>query len=268
MTSHKIIQIQLYDYLQDALSEDDRIIVEDHLRSCEVCKCAVEDIKGVIETFESLTNPADERNAEYWNNFVLTVERRIFNPQNKSISPNLIDQLYSLFVLNKKTTIALSTAMVLMLVIGLWYMNKEQLLKLPQHQASVQNQDTALVEKRIGNYFRRSKTLLVGLTNLELEHGRLPDFNTEQSVSRELIDESRNLRQQPIDIRSAELMRDMENVLLTFSEIPPQTTQIEFDNIRRRIYRDNLLFKIRMAESAFSEAQQSRLEISPKNKTP
>jgi hypothetical protein len=96
----------------------------------------------------------------------------------------------------------------------------------------------------------------------------LPDFNTEQSVSRELIDESRNLRQQPIDIRSAELMRDMENVLLTFSEIPPQTTQIEFDNIRRRIYRDNLLFKIRMAESAFSEAQQSRLEISPKNKTP
>jgi hypothetical protein len=258
MIRHKKIQIQLYDYLQNALSGDDKIIVEDHLRSCKVCKCAVEDVKGVIAKFESLPTPADERNAEYWNNFALTVERRILNPQNKSISPNLIDQLYSLFVLNKKTTIAFSTAMVLMLVIGLWYTNKEQLLKLPQHQASVQNQDTALVEKRIGNYFRRSKTLLVGLTNLELEHGRSPDLYAEQSVSRELIDESRDLRQQPIDIRSAELMRDMENVLVTFSKIPPQTTKIEFDNIRRRIYRDNLLFKIRMAESAYDEESQSR----------
>ncbi|MBA4312026.1 MAG: hypothetical protein C0417_05300 [Chlorobiaceae bacterium] len=261
MIRHKKIQIQLYDYLQNALSGDDKIIVEDHLRSCEICKRTVVGLKDVIEKFQCLTNPAEERSTEYWNNFALTVERRILNPQNKSISPNLIDQLYSLFVLNKKTTIALSTAMVLMLVIGLWYMNKEQLLKVPQQQASVQNQDTALVEKRIGNYFRRSKTLLVGLANLELEHGRSPDLNTEQSVSRELIDESRDLRQQPIDIRSAELMRDMENVLVTFSKIPPQTTQIEFDNIRRRIYRDNLLFKIRMAESAYDEESQSRQPI-------
>lgn len=261
MISHKIIQNQLYDYIQDALSEDDRRIVEDHLRSCEVCKCAVEDVKGVIEKFESLTNPADERNAEYWNNFTMSVERKILTTQKKPVKPSFIDQLYILFESNKKTTFAISTAMLLMLVAGLWFQNKEQPVNIPPHEISVQNQDTIMVEKRVGDYFRKSKTLLVGLTNLEVGQDQSLDLNTEQNISRELINESRNLRRQPIDIRSAELMRDMENMLVTFSEISSQTTEKEFENIRQRIYRDNLLFKIRMAESAFDEESQSRQPI-------
>ncbi|MBI5020599.1 MAG: zf-HC2 domain-containing protein [Ignavibacteriales bacterium] len=268
MIRHKKIQIQLYDYLQNALPESDRKIVENHLRSCEVCKRSVEDVKKVIDKFESVTAPADERNAEYWNNFAMSVERKIHTRRNKLIVSNIIDQLYSLFVINKKTTIAFSTAMILIFVVGLWYTNELRTIKSPAYRSSAENQDTILVEKRVGDYFRKSKTLLVGLTNLEVDQGQSLDLNTEQNISRELINESRNLRRQPIDIRSAELIGDMENLLVNFSEIGSRTNHPEFENIRQKIYRDNLLFKIRMAEFEFSEAMQSRLKIHPKNKIP
>jgi hypothetical protein len=252
MNIHSKIQIQLYDYLHDELNEEEKAVVQNHLQSCPVCGEALNELSLLVEKFSHFTLPSDDRDQEYWKNFVYKIETKLADKHAKSFFTNIIDTLYSLFVVQKRTTIAFSTTIVVALVVvGLFYNSNYSKKYSKQPQVVAAERDTTMINERIGKYFRKSKTLLVGLTNLELNKNRSLDLNTEQEISHELIKEARYLRQHPIDIQSAELMRDMDDILIKLSSIRSGSSYSDFENIRQGIYRDNLMFKIRMAENAF-----------------
>jgi hypothetical protein len=105
--------------------------------------------------------------------------------------------------------------------------------------------------ERVSQYFRRSKTLLVGLANLQPDRDERLDFTAERRVSRDLIREARYLKQQPIDPRSRELMNDLERIMIELKNIEEHADLPNVEIIRSGIREENLLFKIRMAEAMY-----------------
>jgi hypothetical protein len=108
--------------------------------------------------------------------------------------------------------------------------------------------------QRAGQYFRKSKMLLVGLTNMKTDLAEPPDFSSEQRLSRDLIHEARYLKQQPLDSRSRRLVSDLEKILIEVENIKGHDDLPDVEIIRSGIHQENLLFKIRMAEAMLDSA--------------
>lgn len=252
MSVHEKIAVQFYDYLQGDLPAEARRSVDDHLATCGDCSRELESVREFAGLLRPERTPAEERGGDFWLNFPAGVERRISGGEKKR-SVGIVESLYSLFALNKKVTVSFSVAMVALFLLGLWMVNFEKPAEKAAGPASVAAADSIPVDARIGNYFRKSKTLLVGLSNIETPPAGdvSPNLDLEQGISRELMAESRKIRREPVDIRSAELIKEMDKLLAEFSGIPSRPSGQEMENIRRQIYSQNLLFKVRMAETSF-----------------
>ena len=102
---------------------------------------------------------------------------------------------------------------------------------------------------RMGDYFRKSKVLLVGITHMKTEDDQPIDLSKESKMSQELLEDARYLKNQPLDIRSAKLIDDLQKILIELANIKEQNGLPNVEIIRGGIHRQNLLFKIRMAEA-------------------
>jgi hypothetical protein len=63
------------------------------------------------------------------------------------------------------------------------------------------------------------------------------------------VHEARYLRNQPLDARSAELVGDLEKIMIELANLEEEHDLPNVELIRTGIRRENLLFKIRMAEN-------------------
>jgi hypothetical protein len=103
---------------------------------------------------------------------------------------------------------------------------------------------------------------MVGLMNMKPANGDQPDLITEQTVSRELIQEARYLSQQNIDERTKRLITDLEKILIELANIEEAYDLPDIEILRAGIRQENLLFKLRMgdqllAPSASNEQDQT-----------
>jgi len=79
------------------------------------------------------------------------------------------------------------------------------------------------------------------------------DLRTEQRISRELVSEARVLRQEPLDLHSARLISDLEKIQIELANMGPENSSPGVALIRQGIESNNLLFKIRIAESVYQQ---------------
>jgi hypothetical protein len=108
---------------------------------------------------------------------------------------------------------------------------------------------------RVQQYLRKSKALLVGLTNLKVEDRAPVDFALERRMSRQLAEESRLLRREPLDPRGRRLVGDLEKIFIELANVPEDGPMPAVDMVRAGIEEENLLFKVRMAETAYGHAR-------------
>lgn len=66
---------KLYDYVDNSLSEIDRIKVEKHLERCPHCQQRLNQIKAILECAGSKNIPSP--NNEFWHNFKAGLDRRL-----------------------------------------------------------------------------------------------------------------------------------------------------------------------------------------------
>jgi uncharacterized protein YijF (DUF1287 family) len=107
---------------------------------------------------------------------------------------------------------------------------------------------------RMTQYLRRSRALLVGITNVKMDARRSYDLEVERVASRSLAREARVLKQQPLDARSARLVNDLARIQIELANLKESDARPNLEIIRSGIEQENLLFKIRMAESAYHSA--------------
>src|SRR5258708_35821753 len=111
-------------------------------------------------------------------------------------------------------------------------------------------------------YFRRSKILLIGLANIHQDQQGEVDLTADRRTSRSLVQEARYLEDQPLDHRSARLIGDLQKILIELANTKGRNGMPEVQILQGGIHRENLLFKIRMAETMFDSTQFANVKES------
>jgi len=262
MRGHSQIRNLLYEYLRDELNPQDREIVEKHLASCDRCSAKLKDVESTLQTLDGLSSDASRnRSQEFWNSFALRVEQRIQSrPAQRRFAVPSVEYLQSFFVFHRPLAVSLGGALVLaFLAIGIWNLslNRERTTMRMSNVHEPSQSDS--VREEMSRYFRKSKVLLVGLTNMKLPEDQQVDLSVERRASRELVQQARYLRNQPIDARSARLIEDMERILIELANMKEDNNMPNVEIVRAGIHQENLLFKIRMAETLYDTARFVRV---------
>ncbi|HEX9005778.1 MAG TPA: zf-HC2 domain-containing protein [Bacteroidota bacterium] len=292
MSIHQEIKNSLYDYIMGELSPEERETVRAHLAGCRSCAA---DHKQLQETLALVVRPSDQpdraRSEEFWKTFAARVEQEIGARSRRSRfawAHRLRDSLQSLLVMRGGQVAlgGLATAMALLAAV---------LLLKPAPQAGGLAADTTgshpaegyaanaapadsaqsneAVEEyapnqaappvqyasdRVGQYFRRSKILLIGIANMKEEPDSSLDLRAERKTSRDLVQEARYIKsQQNLDPHARQLIDQLNRILIELANLADKDQAPGVQLIRSGIRQENLLFKIRMAEVALDTARYS-----------
>lgn len=258
MSRHSKIQNLLYEYLHDELSSHDMEIVDRHLASCDRCSAQLKEMESAVQTLDRLSADASSnRSREFWESFALRVEQRVQSRQpQKRFAVSSREYVQSFFMFHRPLAVSLGGALVLaFLAIGIWNFSVDREQKTKQMSSVQEPSQSDSVREEISRYFRKSKVLLVGLTNMKLSEDQQVDLSVERRTSRELVRQARYLRNQPIDVRSARLIEDMERILIELANMKEENNMPNVEIVRAGIHQENLLFKIRMAETLYDTAR-------------
>jgi hypothetical protein len=99
----------------------------------------------------------------------------------------------------------------------------------------------------VGDHLERSQRILLELIHAE-GNGEV-DISTQQELARDLVSNNRMYRQTAArsgDETVAELLDELERLLVEVANGPAELASFEMDELRRRIERKGLLFKIRV----------------------
>ncbi len=251
MMRHRNIQEQLYDYVHGDITVVDRTTIDLHLERCTECAHLVLSLRTSLKRSASGIQPADQLPTVYWDSFASTVERRI---KQDAVNPgkplSLLEQIVSEIIAHRKLAASFATGLatigIAILLWNPWQRTPDTALKKnntsPVMPASIQ-------ADKVSQYFRKSKVLLVGISNLRTTENYAIDLSTEQKLSRELVHESRSLREEDLDPHSAVVIKDLEKILIELANIEKSRVQPQVELIRNGIQQENLLFRLRMAET-------------------
>ena len=259
MSNHRKIRQHLPDFAAGRLSPGLRKDVEVHLATCSRCSSDLHALEDSLKVIVRATdNPSARRTEEFWNAFSANVERRIGRAEHKNsgLPLSIRENFESLLVFRRQYVLGAGVAAVLLLVlVAVWTLRVPNQPNLgPKRDALAGNgveQDSSA--RRMSEYLRRSRALLVGLSNTDPSGHTTDELRFEKQLSRQLVSESRYLKRQPIDSRSARLIDDLDKVLIKLANTDQAKGEPDMELIMNGIHHENLLFKLRMAEVAYTE---------------
>jgi len=260
---HKKVNLLLYDYLSGEMSPEQNEEITRHLEECVRCRSDLDAIRTALEMLHTtLPRPSEQRPPEYWNAFAAAVERRLREAGRKrSVWTEVWDELTTFVIRRPAIVSSLAGAAALLLAaVVLWRYsapNGPLTAEKPSEMAGIQQvaADSMNVDQRMSDYLRKSKILLVGISNMKLEDDRSVDLSSERNYSRGLLQEARYLEGQPIDNRSARLVSNLKKILIQLANAKEEGDAPNVELIRSGIHQENLLFKIRIAESLYDTSQ-------------
>jgi hypothetical protein len=114
----------------------------------------------------------------------------------------------------------------------------------------------------VGEHLGRSEMMLTELSNTEAKHGaaRLIDISAEQKRAEDLLAENRLYRETALeqsDGRIANVLDDLERVLMDVAHSPDEVTGVQLGTMRQRIAADGILFKLRVVGADLEERQRT-----------
>ncbi|TAK54771.1 MAG: hypothetical protein EPO24_12790 [Bacteroidetes bacterium] len=258
MNEHARAKAHLYEFVRNELPEEDRQRIERHIQSCNQCREEASTLSTFFQEVDKATiDWSAQQPEEYWNTFAYSVQARITKeePAQATAIERFLEWLDSVITFRPRD-IAIAGACCILLLAGLvagkYFLQQEK----PPSQQQAARQVVSPVDSeyiRLHEYFRRSRALLVGLANSGLEEGEPADMEAEQTISKSLIHEARQLKQQPLDSRSERLISDMEKILLKLANSEMSENSADLELIRDGIERGNLLYKVRRAEAAYNQ---------------
>ena len=135
-----------------------------------------------------------------------------------------------------------------------------------QHNAPVETGGVSMRERvlllAVGEHLGRSEMMLTELANTEGSKGqaRLIDISAEQKRADDLLTENRLYRQTALeqgDARIANVLDELERVLLDVAHSPEEVTGAQLQAIRERMDADGILFKVRVVGEQLKERQRA-----------
>jgi len=248
------------------LSEEELIAYQDgersgreefaaHIAECGDCRAELDRIAGMLAAFQAL--PVPEPGEEYG--------RRVW----QQIAPRLEEKRshwWDFFLEPRRLTAgALVAALVLVAFLAGRVTRHTGVEKGTPGSASASD---AQVRERVlmlavGEHLGRSEMVLMEIANAGPESGRLKQVNisSQRRRAEDLLDENRLYRQTALqegDTGLANVLDELERVLLDVAHSPQTVTPAQFKSIRQRIDDDGLLFKVRVLANEIQKQKKTR----------
>ena len=263
MSAH--VREKLFEYLTGDTLPEEAGSVEEHLSRCAACR---EDLRMLREAVGLLPRrgklPSEERDEKFWASFPPTVEERIAMAKRSrtSVFAAAADQISSFVHFNRSPLLAGSGALAaIALAVLLFIRPAPETAPAVAGHSLQQGTEAGNLEPagaQLHDYLKKSRVLLVGVSNMRTRDDNTFDLSVERRQSRELVHEARDLKRQSLDPRSAKLVGDLEKILIELANSDRRHDVPDVEIIRSGIRDHNLLFKIRMTESALAEAAYER----------
>ena len=275
MTRHRRVRLLLYDYVRRGLDAADTRMVDRHLGECPECRLESESLRELMKAVPgSSRRPSDDLADSYWTGFANEVMGRIDAAPAKrpGIAARLLGRPEGGGPLagsrGRRSPAGFGVATVAVAFALVWFLSPGTIV--PPRTGDPARQADGIVsdgapgvvspldrgpdslgefDRRLSDYFRKSKTLLVGVSNVDPSGGDGPGLDAERRVSRSLLREARYLRTGPVDPGASRLLDDLDRILIGLANRGNASAGPDLETIRGGIRGGNLLFKLRMQET-------------------
>jgi hypothetical protein len=215
-----------------------RDVAAAHIKSCAECRAELNRLAEMLAAYQALPVPDPGEN----------YGRRVW----QQIAPRLEEKRshwWQVFLEPRRLTAAGLVAALLLVAFLAGRVSKR-----------VDHGDAALTAEQVrqqvlllavGEHLGRSEMVLMEIANAEPEGARVKQVNrsSQRRRAEELLDENRLYRQTALqegDTGIANVLDELERVLLDVAHSPGNVTPAQFKSIRQRIDDDGLLFKVRV----------------------
>jgi hypothetical protein len=234
-----------------------RDIAAAHINSCAECQAELNRLTEMLATYQAL--PVPDPGEDYG--------RRVW----QQIAPRLAEKRsrwWQVFLEPRRLTAAGLVAALLLVAFLAGRVSKH-----------VDHGDAALraeqVRRRVlllavGEHLGRSEMVLMEIANAEPEGAGVKQVNlsSQRRRAEELLDESRLYRQTALqegDTGIANVLDELERVLLDVAHSPGNVTPAQFKSIRQRIDDDGLLFKVRVLTKEIERRENTEKKGPPES---
>jgi len=220
--------------------EEETAEVREHIAACESCKAAYQALEASLQEVEL---PVPERGSEYGAEVWRRLRPELGVPQRRH-------SFWQTMLPPRRWAVAAATAVLVVcaFVAGRFW-PWETGGKAPRPIAAQVRERVLLVA--VGDHLDRSQMVLLELVNATpAEHG--VDISAEQKRAGDLILSNRLYRQTAArsgDPGVANVLDDLERVLLEIAHSPSRLSTNEFEDLRRRVEAQGLLFRVRVIDS-------------------
>jgi hypothetical protein len=215
-----------------------------HINSCAECQAELNRLAEMLAAYQTL--PVPDPGEDYG--------RRVW----QQIAPRLAEKRSHWWqvLLDPRRLTAAGLVAALLLVAFLVGRVSKRVAPAGEGVATTTTADAARVRERVlmlavGEHLGRSEMVLMEIANAEPEGASVKQVNlsSQRRRAEELLDENRLYRQTALqegDTGIANVLEELERVLLDVAHSPGNVTPAQFKSIRQRIDDDGLLFKVRV----------------------
>ena len=207
----------------------------EHLNACEECRRDYQAVQRTLNAVDSL--PVPERGQDY--------EKLVWQRSGPRLP---VRPKRSFWWTVPKWAIAA------VLVIGAFLLGR--VAPRPGVPAAVPGGSNRVLLVAVGDHLERSKMVLAELVNSGDPGQGTLDISYEQKVAEDLVESNRLFRLSANtsgDRATASLLDDLERVLLEIAHSPTQVSGRQFEELKRDIQDQGLLFKVRVYQTQIRE---------------
>jgi hypothetical protein len=269
-------QLVLYHY-GDA-DRDEAGAAEEHLHSCASCQAELDGIRRALSAVDALAVPAraDGYGAEVWARMQPSIGQpagswwqrmqAFVSPRRLALAGAVAALVVAAFVAGRflpgrQTVAPSSTASTATAAVPSPSPATATARAMPATTPQAAASERELVRERIllvavGDHLERSKIALIELVNSQ--GGPTVDISEEQERARDLVTENRLYRQAALTTGEpgvASVLDDLGRVLVEIANSPTTMTGDEFNQVRKRIEQQGIIFKVRVFGDSVRERE-------------
>jgi hypothetical protein len=228
---------------------EQRLAISEHLAACKECWTELERIEAVLAALDTL--PVPDPGVDYG--------RQVW----KQIAPRLAEKPGRWWQAWLEPRRLAAAGAVLALVVGAFLVGRISRKGTPVDNVATKEQvRERILVVAVGEHLGHSERMLVELSNAAPNDPKQKEVNisAEQRRAEDLLEDNRLYRQTALregDAGLAEVLDDLERVLLDVAHGPSEVTPAQLETIRNKIEAQGILFKVRVVNQELQQRQQA-----------
>jgi hypothetical protein len=245
-----------------------RDAIAEHLSDCSECRAELERIEAVLGALSAMPvpDPGDDYGQRVWQQIAPRLaERRSrwwnFTGTGEFTAGWLQPRRWA--------AVGAIAAVVLVAFMAGRFTKRTTLVPIAADASAGKVRERVLI-MAVGEHLGRSEMVLVELANAEPLNGKQKQVNisAEQRRAEDLLEENRLYRQTALeqgDAGLANVLDELERVLLDVAHGPQEVTPAQLETIRHRIEARGILFKVRVVGKELEQREESGTPAAKQN---